>query len=345
MYTIDTVISLGKYRSESYKSTSIYIDDGYDSSSQVEGDRTKEDRMDPSKKELTIIQTYTGGTICETTGKPRKAKVNLKCCTEQQTKILLEQQRQQQLFSSSPISSEKILILKVDEDKNNICTYVADACTPLLCRDVHHDDNNNDVFEPSPWLQQQSSPSFRGSIRLILQSALEGLCLQRADGWWRYEICHKKHTRQFHLETVVDSATGVAVAKVETDHLLGLYLDEAITNNKASVNRMNEDEVELNYMEQKGTSDAAYVVEYANGDLCDNSPEDIKDHGLKTVARSTTVKYSCGKNYELARIEEDRTCHYVFHVTIPDLCRHPWFHIPVLKEQVIKCLPVPSDLS
>lgn len=161
-----------------------------------------------------------------------------------------------------------------------------------------------------------------------------------------------KHTRQFHIGTAVDSTTGVATAKVETDHLLGLYLDEAITKGLSYKKEGNsdddddkEEELELHHMEHRETTEAAYVIEYANGDLCDNSPEDVRDQTLTQVARSTTVKYSCGKNYDLARIEEDKTCHYVFYVTIPDLCRHPWFHIPVRKEQIIKCLPVPSEFS
>jgi hypothetical protein len=365
---------LGKYRSEALKSTNVLLNNHEQDTTTTTSTTTT---TPSSIKDYTILQTYKGGTVCETTGKPRKAKVTLKCCSEQQTKILLEQQQQQQrphqLFSTSLSPSDKVLLIKVEEDKNNVCTYEAEVCTPLLCPDVYGNSNyfydptnwNNELFQRTPWLRSQqkqhqlqqpstTTTSIRGSIRLILQNALEGLCLQRQEGWWRYEICHMKHTRQFHIGTAVDSKTGVAVAKVETDHLLGLYLDEAITKGKSSVivDKANYDkkegdvdeEGEIHHMEHKETTDAAYVIEYANGDLCDNSPEDVRDQALTQVARSTTVKYSCGKNYDLIQVEEDRTCHYVFHVTIPDLCRHPWFHVPVRKEQIIKCLPVPSEL-
>ncbi len=31
-----------------------------------------------------------------------------------------------------------------------------------------------------------------------LLSALDSLCLYRIEDWWTYELCYKKHVRQFH---------------------------------------------------------------------------------------------------------------------------------------------------
>ncbi len=33
-----------------------------------------------------------------------------------------------------------------------------------------------------------------------LLSALDTLCLYRIDDWWTYELCYKRHVRQFHKE-------------------------------------------------------------------------------------------------------------------------------------------------
>ena len=31
-----------------------------------------------------------------------------------------------------------------------------------------------------------------------LLSALDSVCLYRMEDWWTYELCYKKHVRQFH---------------------------------------------------------------------------------------------------------------------------------------------------
>jgi protein OS-9 len=182
-------------------------------------------------------------------------------------------------------------------------------------------------------------------------------CLQKNDGWWRYELCHTKNVRQYHPGTRIDPASGDAIMVVETEHLLGVYngtgtvlsVSSSSSTKGSSNDKSKKDEDsypdldEIKHMENPKSSIAAFVVEYVNGDMCDNS-EDVKDESLKRIARATTVKFSCGKAYELKRVNEDSTCHYVFHVSVPELCRHPLFVAPVVKEQVVKCLPVVNDM-
>lgn len=31
-------------------------------------------------------------------------------------------------------------------------------------------------------------------------SVLDSLCMYRIEDWWTYELCYKKHVRQFHKE-------------------------------------------------------------------------------------------------------------------------------------------------
>merc|ERR1711902_153348 len=96
---------------------------------------------------------------------------------------------------------------------------------------------------------------------------------------------------------------------------------------------------------QPGGNGAVYVQEYMHGDICDH--EDVAESVIKggnivhgSIERSSSVRFSCGKQWELIDIKEDSTCHYILDVTIPELCQHELFKAPVTKTQVVKCLPV-----
>ena len=92
-----------------------------------------------------------------------------------------------------------------------------------------------------------------------------------------------------------------------------------------------------------GGNGAFLVHEYAWGDVCDS--DDVTDSAIKAgaigegrIERSATVKLGCGSLIEMT-VNEDTTCHYVVHVTIPALCNHPLFRAPTSKQHLVKCLP------
>jgi len=87
---------------------------------------------------------------------------------------------------------------------------------------------------------------------------------------------------------------------------------------------------------------AYYEIEYQDGDVCgEDKSEDLDDSApTKGVKRSSTVRFFCGATMNLAKVVEDRTCHYTLDVTIPELCHHQYFKIPKVKTQVVKCLPM-----
>jgi hypothetical protein len=154
----------------------------------------------------------------------------------------------------------------------------------------------------------------------------------------------------------------------EAEHILGKYVGSVWD----SVSEADEWKHVINV-----TTDAAlgriisYIeVEYKDGDVCDDETvteaaivavdpmhlrprfdegENAKSDSINdqpaslgnVVSRSATVRYYCGDQYGL-QISEDRTCHYVVSVTVPTLCKHPLFQVPVAKKQVVKCLPVPE---
>lgn len=134
---------------------------------------------------------------------------------------------------------------------------------------------------------------------------------------------------------------------LETEHLLGQYDPAEATKYPGEdwrfvVNATKDDpQKSLLY----GGNGAYFEVEYPDGDVCDNA--DVTDAaivagtsagGSGSIARSSSVRYSCGPSYGIT-VNEDATCHYVVHVAVPDLCRHALFKAPVAKKQVVKCLP------
>jgi len=209
------------------------------------------------------------------------------------------------------------------------------------------------------------------SIRDTLDQAFrKEPCLKKNLGWWTYKFCHGRFVRQIHTRSVVDSTTGFTKQIPEVDNSLGVYL-----NSGNSITDYPNEEEHLHVLNAKGSghadweighrkgsithngrltnndkhpgrnNGAMFVQEYAHGEDCDH--EDVAESVVKggnvvhgSVERSTTVRFSCGKRLELIDIKEDSTCHYIFDVTVPELCHHELFRAVVTKTQVVKCLPV-----
>ena len=211
------------------------------------------------------------------------------------------------------------------------------------------------------------------SIREILDKVLlKRPCLMKNLGWWTYEFCHTKQIRQYHANNLIDQSTGIARQKIETEHILGVYKGsgnsiEDYPNEEEHLHVVNVTGSDADLMTgkkrkttraaqnaagkkggQPGGNGAVYEQEYKLGEICDH--EDVAEAVIKGgnavqggIERSTTVRFSCGKRWELIDIKEDSTCHYVMDVTVPELCQHVLFQAPVTKTQVVKCLPVVKE--
>ncbi|KAL7473876.1 hypothetical protein ACHAXS_014336 [Conticribra weissflogii] len=160
--------------------------------------------------------------------------------------------------------------------------------------------------------------------------------------------------RQYHAANLVDAATGTVKQRIESEHLLGLYsgsgndvedypddeehlhvINATSSNIDLSIGGRNPNSIFENFNKQNndqgpGGNGAVFVQEYFHGDVCDH----------ESVERSSTVRFSCGKTWDIVNIKEDQTCHYVLDVTVPELCKHPLFKAAVTKTQVVKCLPL-----
>ena len=185
---------------------------------------------------------------------------------------------------------------------------------------------------------------------------------------WTYELCHTNQIRQYHAANLIDATTGLTKQSIESEHLLGVYANSGndiddypneeeplhvinVTSSsidpsigRRSSSSENSDGNKRN-TKGPGGNGAVFIQEYMHGDVCDQ--EDVAESVIKggniihgSVERSSTVRFSCGKMWDIIDIKEDKTCHYVIDVTVPELCQHPLFKAPVTKTQVVKCLPV-----
>lgn len=170
---------------------------------------------------------------------------------------------------------------------------------------------------------------------------------------WVYDVCHGRHVRQYHEADKFDAATGSHSRVPESVHMLGYYSKddlEGFPNEEEILHVTNPSSDENIGTSKKNAAikvsgGAYFEQEYTGGDLCDHS--DVTDAAIVAgnvgeggIERATTVRYFCGDEFVITRVNEDSTCHYLIDITIPDLCEHPFFKAPVVKKQVVKCLPV-----
>jgi Glucosidase II beta subunit-like protein len=340
---VESVMNLG-----TFKSRSVFLD-----LDQLPPNEFAEDTPEVAR----VLDIHDGGGTCAETGNPRKTYVHLQCCSEkitQQRKGMLHREGRQ-------IASEVAAVLDVNEDPDHVCTYNVTVCTPLLCGALDDSDplESNDATTAdttaisettTPEAGWKSAPSKENeSIRDILDRTLSKLCLQtNPGGWWTYEICHKQGIRQFHAVTGMrrdNAGAKFTTTVVESEHILGKYdatTAETVPDKEEWMLVVNATSGGKTWGEGNG---AYYEVEYTGGDICDHS--DVTDAAIVAgstsagggVERASTVRFFCGQAYDVA-VNEDSTCHYVVQVKVPALCKHPLFRAPVVKKQVMKCLPV-----
>jgi len=320
-----------------------------------------------------VVDSYTNGDICPETGEPRRTKVHYYCCSDK----LMERYKSPVLRDGNPVVSKIVSIVKLIEDPDAVCAYSITVCTPLLCRDVKSDEDDSLLFDISAesYFPAESAPTKSSdlpviihkrhtvrkrrkneTIREILDRVMgKGGCIQSSTaGWWSYEYCHKKHVRQFHESISINMETGITTATFNPDediYFLGYYSEELD-------NYPPEDE--WKYITNttlptsvgdgapspdggKGTVAAYFSQEYLNGDICDNDA-DVTDAAIKAgtarrehTKRASSVRFACGPSF-MIYVNEDHTCHYIVDVTVPALCHHPAFKIPVAKKRIVKCL-------
>lgn len=302
-----------------------------------------------------VIDSFGKGDTCPETGEPRRAVVQMVCCSPDV--MIGRKGRRARTAEDQSTGRPVAAIHNVMEDPNEICSYVLTVCTSLLCHDSEQaellplvKEDQAPMKAPTPQSATKEAPpkpKENESVREILDRVLSDECLIGENGgWWSYEFCHGHWIRQYHEALVSQKTTTGAVFTsrvTESEHTLGLY-DE-----RTAEFYTKEDEWRhvVNATDVKKAKEGTYFeVEYTNGAVCDDA--EVTDSavvagGVKGgIARASSVRFYCDDDYSLM-VSEDSTCHYIVKVTLPELCSHPLFRVPVMKKQVVKCLPVEED--
>jgi hypothetical protein len=315
-------------------------------------DDSKESSSPEKPKELgVIIDEFENGDICDETQLPRRTTVKLFCCPLETMRTF----KNAVVYNGHPVESDIAAIHMLKETQ--VCNYYLEVCTPLLCEGLAEAFENGLVAKELPPKEKiESNPVSRSpgerkkneSVREILEATLQNTCLRFFNGgWWVYEVCHGRHVRQYHEADTFNAAHSRVPGSV---HILGYYLKDDLEGFPHEeeilyvTNPTSDKDIGKNAA-MNDSSGAYFEQEYTGGDVCDHS--DITDAAIKAgnlgeggIERATTVRYFCGKDFFITRVTEDSSCHYLVHVTVPDLCDHPFFKTPVVKRQVVKCLPV-----
>ncbi|GKY91368.1 hypothetical protein MPSEU_000109000 [Mayamaea pseudoterrestris] len=310
-----------------------------------------------------ITETYTGGDVCSDTNTPRVATVTMVCCNQEvmakhQSKYKAKSQQAAATGDGDDNSALETVVHAVHESET--CEYEIVVCTRLLCASAATANLDADATfrilsgaKDSPFGKTRPRNE-NESVREMLDRNLANVCIQTATtGWWTYEFCHGSRVRQFHIEfTTSKTVTELPFAAhvVASEHILGNFQQEQSESylseheHKSVVNA-----TATNRGADKGGNGAYFEVEYASGDVCDESEVTeraivaggVSSSGSK-ISRSSSVRYYCGHSFTLS-VNEDSTCHYVVEVTVPDLCHHALFKAPAMVKQVVKCLPVDEE--
>mmetsp|Transcript_43737 Transcript_43737/g.64224 ORF Transcript_43737/g.64224 Transcript_43737/m.64224 type:complete len:783 (+) Transcript_43737:160-2508(+) len=359
--------------------------DGKNTNQEEETKSKQKEKVVPSTVSAILRQLYDMGDYCEEAGVNRKVMVEVRCCNNptlpiQEHKQNYKKKKKPEATLMSVVEDSK----NVCQYTANVCSpllcgeHIQQSTSITTTNDGTSPSSPKDVSTPTSTPQDKTNPSSTistntdkskitekqkiaakhwkpkqqtfqkdESIIQMLDRTLNMLCLQRNDGWWKYEFCHGKHTRQFHTDSVMELDTGKTTTTVTTDHLLGVYQQNA-EKEKTSKTLSKEEENAL--IVDAYTTSAYFEMEYTNGEICDHS--DVTDAAIKGgsvssadgdggIERATTVRLYCGQQgHDLYRVDEDSTCHYIFYVKVPELCMHELFQVPVIKEQIVKCLPV-----
>ena len=231
-----------------------------------------------------------GGQRCDETDAGRKSLVTFSCCRDRASGM--RRKKDERVISPKKVA----YLLSVEETA--LCEYGLSVCSPLLC---------------------ETTTAATTNVAALLKP-LEGICVQKTEGWWTFEFCYKKQARQFHAEVVRDEKSGKKALAPVADFNLGNY-------------QGNDDLVA-----QKPTRDgpdrkAKVELEYDQGTACDV---------LKNQRRATTVRLVCGNKHALTNVFEDQTCHYTFTVTTPTICAHPIFSA-IPRTRKVTCDPIAEN--
>ncbi|KAK3242402.1 Protein OS-9 [Cymbomonas tetramitiformis] len=137
-------------------------------------------------------------------------------------------------------------------------------------------------------------------------------CIYVSQGWWVYELCHRKHVKQFHVEKH-ETVSGI---------LLGSFDDLATSNVLPVRTPLLEAQELLPGMRQRLPH---HTHVFTQGDACEVETEDGEK---KKILRRVQVKFACSTDgHTHLLVIEPATCRYTIVLYLPIMCRHPKYGV------------------
>ena len=191
-------------------------------------------------------------------------------------------------------------------------------------------DDENDENDEKTLKQSDAHAASRVSQTQSLEKKLEqhhdNSCFHRVEGWWTYELCYRKHVRQYHTEGAGASAT------VSGEFSLGRFDNEATRANNF---RKSGDASDASETTGNELTDSLTHV-FTGGTPCDLTP----------LQRETSVVYRCSGGGDdsagagIVSITEPATCRYLLTFVTPALCDRQGKHQVAQTKKDIKCRPI-----
>nr|BCL66185.1 hypothetical protein [Volvox reticuliferus] len=179
-----------------------------------------------------------------------------------------------------------------------LCTIPMKDCIMGMKRQVHG-------------VLHMDTPPSTLELPFTLLEELSALCFYRQEGLWTYEVCYRKHVRQFRQDSSGKSE----------DFSCGTY----------DVRRHQDESIKEDVNSYRHP--IRYVSHiFVGGARCE----------LTGQQRSAEVRFTClpdiNDNVVIA-IKEFPACNYVFLVNAPALCKHKEFQLPPQHDFSILCEP------
>jgi hypothetical protein len=148
-----------------------------------------------------VLDVHGSGDVCDVTGQPRTALVQILCCGwdamvggdpgAQQASSDTERRQ-----TDDPPPLPAMALHGVYEDPDRLCSYVVTVCTNVLCAEDEPAPRGRSAggggssTKPGVRKIARRTPGENESVREILDRSLGDRCLDATtDGWWSYSYC------------------------------------------------------------------------------------------------------------------------------------------------------------
>ncbi|KAK7864622.1 hypothetical protein R5R35_012401 [Gryllus longicercus] len=147
-------------------------------------------------------------------------------------------------------------------------------------------------------------------------------CYYRIESFWKYELCHGRHIRQYHEEREGKKVKQQEYYLGKWDSVQQLKLYEELEKMKSSSENVPMKKID-------GMNMPYLQINMTDGTICD----------VNKKPRFTRVLYVCyahGK-HEISSLKETSICEYEVVVLSPHLCKHPKYKPQESGENIINC--------